>query len=1362
MGKKNLNILTFNWHEPYLCLLSGIGHNFFIYEPDMGHNLQRRWDVGFRPLPENAKIVDKDGVEKGLGESFFDLVICHNINDLLTVQGYSKTPKILVFHNKLSTEIALGGKTVDRAAYLEQIKPLLEGVLPVFISESKKADWGLEGDVIPPGINVNQYGGYTGEAKTVLRVGNRMMERDLMLGFREQVELCSGLPTTLLGDNPQLEESHRSKSWDDLKNHLCKCRVYLNTTKEPHEDGYNLSMLEAMAVGMPIVSLASPSSPLTDGRDGFVSDDLASLRRSLELLLNDQLLAKTMGEEARRTVSAKFPYSQFASRWNSVISAACGRNVEVENSIRKANVWLDYAYYPATTAHYLRRAFEKSHNLVTSGASMPPEVLKIWNLENMKAPILNQDIPRSAARDAQSILARMPKGFNPDFFLWVESGLDGPPTGLELLAIPKAAYFIDTHLHLENHINVARQFDLVFLAQREYIPAFKERGIANVHWLPLGCDPEIHGKREAKKLYDIGFAGSITQNHQRRAELLERLKRRFNVKIERVFLDEMAELYSASKIVFNNAIRNDLNMRVFEALCSGSLLLTDDAEGLTDFFEDRRHLVVYKDANIEELAAYYLSHDEEREAVAKAGREAVLERHTYAHRAGQIIATLREKREKRENTMLGDKPENYFHNIRPEVIELVPQSVIKILEIGCAAGETGGELKRQNPSREVIGVEFNEKAAQKAAKVLDRVFVGDSERLELPYPEGYFDCIIYSDVLEHLRDPEALLKRHKRLLAPDGMMVMSIPNVQHISVLNQMMEGRFTYQDEGLLDRTHIHFFTLHEIQEMLKRCGLATALVQGKRADSIYQEGSKGTLSIGRWRIDSLSESEMFNFFVFQYLVVAGHDQQSLARELAPFDPARFLSLVAEDDFFRQEADDQLVSAGATLLKADEPEPASLHSILDELKETQPERKLRLAHLNMAVGRFEASRDLYRTAGSPKYEGCALAATGLLSEGLKLWWAAREDAEAREWFNRYEKMDESGERLAVSAAIEGNGAVVGAGEALPVAEGELDYIVLNHALDAAGDIYELIDRAKAALKPGGLLLAVAYDAALNEKEIYPVPLHRFSPAGLVKLVKSLTGFTAVIHELVPGRCFDIAASSDATTLERYTFRIKRRIAQNAAELSRRYWETRRYRAAGQAARTGVAHNGENALALCKYADFLTRENDTVQAGELYEKAARLGATEAANIGLGTIRLGKGDNAAAIKHFEKAVAANRKNDRALCGLGMALFNAGKQSEGLARYQEAIAVNPENPIALSSLVQACYQTGNFALAEKALADYLELHPANLGLLFGLAGVYYQQGKYAEAREAIDRILIFDPEHADALMLLERLGKNGATQ
>lgn len=83
-------------------------------------------------------------------------------------------------------------------------------------------------------------------------------------------------------------------------------------------------------------------------------------------------------------------------------------------------------------------------------------------------------------------------------------------------------------------------------------------------------------------------------------------------------------------------------MRVFEGLCSGSMLLTDNAEGLCDFFEDRKHLVIYDDDNIADLASYYIEHEDEREKIANAGRELVLAKHTYAHRVDEIVRVVGE------------------------------------------------------------------------------------------------------------------------------------------------------------------------------------------------------------------------------------------------------------------------------------------------------------------------------------------------------------------------------------------------------------------------------------------------------------------------------------------------------------------------------------------------------------------------------------------------------------------------------------------------------------------------------------------------------------------------------------------------
>ena len=432
MTDKKIRILSFNWHEPYLCMLASVGHQFFIYEPLTAGGQPRRWDKRMRPIPENVTIITEADMRGMLERERFDLIICQNAKDIIAVSGCQNIPKLLVFHNKLTTEIGLGGNSITRESYLKQLEPHLHGVTKVFISQSKKEDWAMEGSVILPGINVDEYGGYDGERAEILRVGNMLKARDLMMGFSEQEIICEGFNSRIVGENPLLGTSV-SGSWEELKSHYRQKRFFLNTTKDPYEDGYNLAMLEAMATGMPIVSLANPASPLTDGEDGFISADLESLRARARELLADRSLAVKMGKAARECVIKKFPIEKFITRWNEVIENAVGKgkggsNVKNSGPIRAA-VWMDYAYYPATTAHYLRRAFGKRHDVVTSGGSITPETVKMWKLENMKAQILPHDIPRREAPDARSIFKKLPQGFNPEFFLWVETGLEPPPAG---------------------------------------------------------------------------------------------------------------------------------------------------------------------------------------------------------------------------------------------------------------------------------------------------------------------------------------------------------------------------------------------------------------------------------------------------------------------------------------------------------------------------------------------------------------------------------------------------------------------------------------------------------------------------------------------------------------------------------------------------------------------------------------------------------------------------------------------------------------------------------------------------------------------------------------------------------------------
>ena len=306
-----------------------------------------------------------------------------------------------------------------------------------------------------------------------------------------------------------------------------------------------------------------------------------------------------------------------------------------------SKIWLDFVSYPVTTAVYFERALRKEHEVTTIGPMLPAELIEAWNLQNMKLPVTPQDIPAGFDVDILDLYNRTEQSKLPDYFIWIESVPTNFPKNIDALPIPTACYLIDTHLHLLEHIEWAKNFDHVFIAQREYISDFKKMGITNVHWLPLGCDLEIHNKFSDIKKYDLGFVGSFYGN-KRRQDLLNHLKTKFSVHIERAFWKEMSTVFSESKIVFNNAVRNDLNMRVFEVMCSGSFLLTDLAKNSAqnELFVENEDIAVYDDYTISNTVEFYLENDELREAIAKRGQEIIRSAHKYEDRTTELLKVL--------------------------------------------------------------------------------------------------------------------------------------------------------------------------------------------------------------------------------------------------------------------------------------------------------------------------------------------------------------------------------------------------------------------------------------------------------------------------------------------------------------------------------------------------------------------------------------------------------------------------------------------------------------------------------------------------------------------------------------------------
>lgn len=183
---------------------------------------------------------------------------------------------------------------------------------------------------------------------------------------------------------------------------------------------------------------------------------------------------------------------------------------------------------------------------------------------------------------------------------------------------------------------------------------------------------------------------------------------------------------------------------------------------------------------------------------------------------------------------------DYYGQPRRELQAFIPQPHARVLEIGCAAGQFRSLL---GPEAEVWGVEMNPHAAERARQHLHRVLVGSYEAVEADLPPGYFDLVICNDVIEHMADDEGFLRRVQTRMAPGARLMGSIPNMRHWRDFKKLLFRRqWEYSDSGVLDRTHLRFYTGDSFRRTLERCGYRVERLQG-----INQTTSDGKLLLMR-----------------------------------------------------------------------------------------------------------------------------------------------------------------------------------------------------------------------------------------------------------------------------------------------------------------------------------------------------------------------------------------------------------------------------------------------------------------------------------------------------------------------------------
>ncbi len=222
---------------------------------------------------------------------------------------------------------------------------------------------------------------------------------------------------------------------------------------------------------------------------------------------------------------------------------------------------------------------------------------------------------------------------------------------------------------------------------------------------------------------------------------------------------------------------------------------------------------------------------------------------------------------------------DYHVHFNPQLLEVCRQPPKRLLDIGCAGGVLGKFVKAQCGAY-VMGIEPNVAAAKAAEKNLDRVWCGKFADIDLVadgVAHNSIDTVVFADVLEHLYDPWRAVLGIKKFMTPDGQLIISIPNTRHLNLLAQLIDGgEWKYDDRGLLDVTHIRFFTLKEITGLLAETGYLVERVAYNLDPSFHEfyNAAKGqpqiNVRVGRLAFEGITEQELTELCTVQFFIRA------------------------------------------------------------------------------------------------------------------------------------------------------------------------------------------------------------------------------------------------------------------------------------------------------------------------------------------------------------------------------------------------------------------------------------------------------------------------------------------------------------
>lgn len=331
---------------------------------------------------------------------------------------------------------------------------------------------------------------------------------------------------------------------------------------------------------------------------------------------------------------------------------------------------------------------------------------------------------------------------------------------------------------------------------------------------------------------------------------------------------EMAAIYSSADIFVDASYHAGWNNPVIEAMACMTPVVCTDIGGVHDFAVHEQTALIVAPGDYRAMADAIVRLIKEPE-LAKS-----LKRKAY-EKATQFL--WKDAIDRMEKVLIREFKKKSFNPSyvveRDYIIPLIPKSSQLILDVGCSAGMLGKMIKKWIPMCKLCGIEIDPNMADKAKKYFDQIVVGDIEQLDynLHFSDQKFDAIIFADVLEHLRDPWKILKKTSKMLRQSGIIIIGLPNIGHYStIFNLAFRDYWPYRERGIHDKTHLRFFTLKTIMDLLDFAGLEVVKIQ--RRYRVVESMGMGPLNRISW---IFTLPVIRRFFTFQFLIVAKKVEQ-------------------------------------------------------------------------------------------------------------------------------------------------------------------------------------------------------------------------------------------------------------------------------------------------------------------------------------------------------------------------------------------------------------------------------------------------------------------------------------------------------